>query len=152
MSASKHGKNSEKSIPSFVHLALRFFYTMMAWFLLGNGISPTSFFAGLFLFAIPVLTDCCQFYVDGWSKKFIIVIEIVICGLWVCFSLLGLFGILVVVPSNGTFFITTSNTFIGFDLPAIPLPLIWKFLSSITLITAIDFASREIMRRKGDRP
>ena len=81
---------------ALIHLGVRFIYTIIAWSVLAKGVSSTSFFVSLFLFVVPVLMDCVQFGFAGWSREWVVCIELVTCVLWLVFASLGLAGIFVI--------------------------------------------------------
>lgn len=137
---------------SLIHLFGRAIYTIIAWFVLGTGISSTSFFVSLFLFIFPMLMDCIQFGFNGWSRRKIIFIESFICVGWALFSLLGLLGVFVITQKEGIFFVTTASSFIGFvgiTAPMLPIQWIWWLLGTIVFITIVDFACRYTVRIEG---
>ena len=135
-------ENHKRSLPSLSHIGGRVIYTIVAWFVLALDVSPTSFFVSLFLFVLPVLMDCIHFGYEGWSIKKIIQIETSICIIWATFAILGLVGIFVVVPNDGVLCIVTSDKFIGFTTPMIPVSYIWGCLGSIVGITVADLMCR----------
>lgn len=112
-------------------------YTLIAWFVLVNGIEPRSFFGSVFLFVIPMALDAFKSLclVGGLLLRF----EFFFTLFWCCVSVLGLLGILVVVQdSNSLFYVTTSNKFAGFYLTPIDIQLFWGFLGGICLLSVID--------------
>lgn len=139
------GKVATKGrIISLIHLAARAFYTSIGWFVLGNGIT-SSFFASLFLFVFPILMDCVYYGFLGWSRRLVIVVETSVSVAWALFSLLGLFGVLVI--KNNTL-VTFSDDFAAIQGFAVSIQLLWWLLGSIPFITWVDFSSDSQLVKK----
>lgn len=137
----KISEDKQKSFMALVHLCGRAAYITVGWFILGMGIS-TSFFVSMFLFVFPMLLDCLQFLLAGWSRKTIIISEIAFCWICLVFASLGIASVFIIVPDGGVFYITTSSNFVGFSLSPISVTYIWKLLGFIVIMPVIDYACR----------
>lgn len=126
---------------ALVHLTVRLIYTIMAWAFLAKGIS-TTFFVSLFLFVVPVLMDCAQFGLEGWSRRGIIKYETLVCLLWTVFAFLGLIGMFVISVEDGLYLVKTASDILMPDLYLFNVRSVWMALGTVPLITIIDFASR----------
>lgn len=133
---------------ALIHLTVRFIYTFVAWAVLAKGINSTSFFVSLFLFIVPVFMDCIQFGFAGWSRRWVVIVEFVVCLAWLLFALFGLAGIFIVSLDEGVYIVTTASDFIGFQIPSFPIQWIWFMLASLPFITGIDFACRYSVKKK----
>lgn len=126
---------------ALLHLFVRAFYTSVGWFVLGKGIT-TSFFVSLFLFVVPVLMDCFQYGFAGWSKRWIVKVELFICGLWLLFASLGITTIFIVTEDC---FVAAASDFVGFQGKLLSAQWVWWLLSVLPFITWMDFACRYTM-------
>ena len=137
-------------IVSLIHLAARAFYTLIGWFVLGNGIT-SSFFVSLFLFVFPILMDCVYYGFLGCSRRVVIAVETLVSVAWAVFSLLGLFGVLVIKEGTSVIF---SDSFAAIQGFSISTQFLWWLLGSILFITCVDFSSRlsmdeDLKQKKG---
>ncbi len=135
-----HAEFANKVI-ALLHLFVRACYTTVGWFVLGKGIT-TAFFVSLFLFVVPVFMDCFQYGFVGWSKRWIVKIELFVCGLWLLFSSLGLTTIFIVTEDC---FVTVASDFVGFQGKLLSAQWVWRLLGVLPFITWADFACRYTM-------
>ena len=136
--------NNSKAI-DLIHLLMRVVYTILAWYVLGKGISSSTFFVSMFLFVFPILLDYLQFYFSGCSRQWLLNIEVFVCIVWFIFSLLGLTGIFVVQMYNDKYLISTAADFIGFQGNVISLQRLWWLLGTMPFFAAMDFACRRLI-------
>ena len=119
------------------HLGFRFLYTLIAWFVLGFKVNE-GFFVSMFFFVLPVFMDCVKFTPLIKLRRWIKYVEVVLTGMALFFSLLGVFGIYTLKNETGTWQITSEN--VAIELPSgFDVGWIWIFLISIVFVTAVDW-------------
>ena len=119
------------------HLGFRFLYTLIAWFVLGFKVNE-GFFVSMFFFVLPVFMDCVKFTPLIKLRRWIKYVEVVLTGMALFFSLLGVFGIYTLKNETGTWQITYEN--FAIELPSgFDVGWIWIFLISIVFVTAVDW-------------
>ena len=133
-----HPLSSTDKSNAVAHLGFRFLYTILAWCVLGLGISD-NFFVSMFLFVLPILMDCVKFKPVDRIRHWINRIEILITGFWSLVSLLGMVGILILEKDGLNWIIKTSENFVGFILTPISVKMIWCYLITTVAVTMIDW-------------
>lgn len=132
-----YGNNDVPNAAS--HLGIRLFYTVLAWIVLANGVSKDAFMVSACLFTMPIVMDCIKFTPTNSLRKYIIRFEIFLSVLWLFVFLLGIFNVLVVKECAGVLVMTNAESFIGFEIPMIPICSIWRWMLSLVFITAVDW-------------
>jgi len=124
----------------FAHLGWRIAYTIIAWIILGQEISPgQSFFVSLILFSTPLAMEYLRFRPKAKFRKIIRLVGIMITGTWIIFGFIGMAGILEVIKSGNNLFVTFSKDFILNGTYIAKVVYIWSILSINVLLTIIDW-------------
>ena len=121
---------------------IRVAYTIIAWCFLGYGINE-GFFVSAFLFILPILMDCCRFTPITDVRKKIWRGELTVLVIWCMLALLGIIKVFVLQEADNTWGVVTSEGFIGFQLPFIPLSYVWWALSTVVFAASIDLFFNE---------
>lgn len=140
--------DNENKVVDLIHLFMRVIYTFLAWFVLGKGISSSTFFVSMFLFVFPILLDYLQFYFSGWSRRWLLNAEVLICTIWFMVSLTGLTGVLTVQIEDSHYIISAASDFIGFQGDVISVKSLWWFLGIMPFLATMDFACRHLAHKK----
>ena len=119
------------------HLGFRFFYTLLAWFILGYNVAE-GFFVSMFFFVLPVFMDCVKFTPLKKLRKRIKMAQVTVSGMLLFISVLGVFKIYLLSNETGTWQMVSSNFVI--DLPSgIGIEWIWTLPGLIVFVTAVDW-------------
>ena len=119
------------------HLGFRFFYTLIAWFVLGFKINE-GFFLAMCFFALPVFMDCVKFTPLNEYRKIIKFFEVGVSGLLVGISFLGVIGIYAVENISDSWLVVCKDFVV--DLPSgFSVEVIWWILAAVVFITAVDW-------------
>lgn len=123
-------------------LGWRFFYTMLAYAVLGQGILPgTGFFVSLTLFTIPLFMDYIKFTPDTKFRgalKFFGMVYSGYCGL---IGIFGLMGILIIGLNHNELYLGISPNYIVAKGSFCPLTYIWYSIGGVVGLTAIDWVA-----------
>jgi len=135
---------------AYAGLGIRFIFAILAWFVLGFNITPgSSFFVSLLLFAAPLFLDYKKFIPDTRLRRIVNNIGKILSGGMALISVIGLFGILViVVDDNNNLYVQVAKTFILFKGYIIPLDFIWCLVGSSVVITGLDWIVYEGVTEK----
>lgn len=145
MSKSQISQNSKcpfcQDIPTKVaHLGWRFFYTLVAFLILGFGIIPgNSFFISLTLFVSALFMDYLRFIPDTTKRKIIRAAGIFINGFWLIIGIIGIAGIVSVVKDGEILLTVLSKNFIVTNKASVALEKIWYTLGISVFLTAVDW-------------
>ena len=133
-----------QDVPTKVaHLGWRFFYTLIAFLILGYGISPGSgFFISLSLFTSALLMEYLRFTPDTRWRKLIRNSGIFVFGIFLLIGIVGIIGILNVVTNGDLLLVVTSDNFIVRG-PPVALSMIWYILGISIVITLCDWVIYE---------
>ena len=123
------------------HLGFRFFYTLIAWLVLGFKVNE-GFFLAMCFFALPVFMDCVKFTPLSKKRKRIILVETIFSGLLFGVSIIGVIGIYQVKKVGETWQIFTKD-FIGYLPSGFDISIMWYWLGLIVIITMVDWLCNE---------
>lgn len=119
-----------------VHLGFRFFYTLIAWFVLAFKVND-GFFLSMCFFALPVFMDCVKFTPLNKYRKIIRLFEIGVTAALFFISLLGVFGIYT-LKTGENFRVVTEN-FIGVLPSDVPIQTFWIVIGLTVFVTLVDW-------------
>jgi hypothetical protein len=125
-------------------LGWRFGYTLIAWIILGFGITEgNTFFVALLLFSIPLLMDYLKFKPVTMIRFVFCKVGVFVTGFWAIFGFLGLCGIFYVILDKNTLYIRVTDAYIDYKGLSFELKIVWRFVILNVFMTIVDWILNE---------